>query len=54
MRPYVSGVAYQNYVDPELTTWQHAYYGSNYPRLAKIKAQVKSGHLLPSFAQAIS
>ena len=52
MRPYVSGFAYQNYIDPQLTTWKHAYYGANYPRLAQIKAQVDPGRLF-SFAQAI-
>jgi FAD/FMN-containing dehydrogenase len=52
MRPYASGQAYQNYVDPDLTNWKQAYYGANYTRLAQVKAAYDPARLF-SFPQAV-
>jgi len=52
MRPYVTGGAYFNYTDPGLKGWQTAYYGSNYPRLQRIRRDVDPHHYF-NFPQAI-
>lgn len=52
MRQYASGGAYQNYIDADLANWQQAYYGSNLPRLQRIKAAYDPGNLF-HFKQSI-
>ena len=51
-KPYRSGFAYQDYIDPELEDWQHAYYGSNLDRLRRVKAKYDRDDLF-RFAQSI-
>lgn len=52
LRPYVSGQAYQNYIDPSLKDWQHAYYGQNLHRLEATRKRVDPHHYF-NFPQAI-
>ena len=39
MRPYASGFAFQNYIDPELDDWEHAYFGADRTRLRAVKGR---------------
>lgn len=52
LAPYGGDGAYVNFTDPDLTDWRTAYYGANYPRLARIKKDVDPDGVF-TFAQGI-
>ncbi|MEU9800260.1 FAD-binding oxidoreductase [Streptomyces sp. NPDC051000] len=52
LRPWASGRAYQNYVDPKLANWRTAYYGTNLARLQEVR-RANDPNRLFRFPQAI-
>ncbi|MEU2452290.1 FAD-binding oxidoreductase [Streptomyces sp. NPDC012765] len=52
LRPWASGRAYQNYIDPKLTDWREAYYGANLARLQEVRRAYDPDRLF-RFPQAV-
>ncbi|MEU4357905.1 FAD-binding oxidoreductase [Streptomyces virginiae] len=52
LRPWASGRAYQNYIDPKLISWREAYYGPNLARLEEVRRSHDPDRLF-RFPQAV-
>lgn len=52
VHPYADGGAYVNYIDPDQSGWQQAYYGSNLARLEQVKKKYDPDNIF-NFAQSI-
>jgi FAD/FMN-containing dehydrogenase len=53
VHPWGSGRVYQNFPDPDLEDWAHAYHGTNYDRLVRVKARYDPGGFF-RFQQSLS
>ncbi|MEV6380494.1 FAD-binding protein [Streptomyces sp. NPDC051773] len=53
MQPHLGTGGYTNGMDPELTDWQTAYHGENYPRMQRVKAACDPDQLF-TFPQAVT
>jgi FAD/FMN-containing dehydrogenase len=44
LRPWGTGRVFPNFPDPDLEAWRHAYYGTNYERLLRVKGTYDPGN----------